>query len=85
MTVELRVDYIACDGRGICAEMLPELIATDDWGFPVVAGQTVPARLLGDARVAVRACPLLALRLEASGPGHHQARHRLRVLRSGRV
>lgn len=64
MTVRLGIDYIACDGRGICAEMLPELITADDWGFPVVSGEPVPARLLGDARLTVRACPLLALRLD---------------------
>ena len=65
----LRVDFIACDGRGVCAEALPELITLDDWGFPVVSDRDVPPRRLGDARAAVRACPLLALRLDA-GTGH---------------
>jgi ferredoxin len=57
----LRVDFIACDGRGLCAELLPELIALDDWGFPIVSDQPIPDRLLPDVRVAVQACPLLAL------------------------
>ena len=61
----LRVDFIACDGRRLCAEALPELISLDDWGFPVVSGQPVPPRLLADARATVRACPTLALRLDA--------------------
>jgi ferredoxin len=61
----LRVDFIACDGRGLCAEALPELISLDDWGFPIVSGRPVPPRLLADARAAVRACPKLALRLDA--------------------
>ena len=60
----LRVDPIACDGRGLCAEALPELITLDDWGFPITSGQPVPAWLLADARETVRACPKLALRLE---------------------
>ena len=60
----LRVDPIACDGRGLCAEVLPELITLDDWGFPVVSGQAVPPRRLADARAAVRLCPKLALRLD---------------------
>jgi ferredoxin len=60
----LRVDPIACDGRGLCAEGLPELITLDDWGFPIASGQPVPAWLLADARETVRACPKLALRLE---------------------
>ena len=60
----LRVDFIACDGRGLCAEALPGLITLDDWGFPIVRGRPVPPRLLADARETVRACPRLALRLE---------------------
>ena len=59
----LRVDPIACDGRGLCAEILPELITLDDWGFPVIQGD-VPGPLVTDAREAVRVCPKLALRLE---------------------
>ena len=62
--VALRVDAIACDGRGLCADMVPELITLDDWGFPIISREVVPARLLGDARIAVGACPKLALRLE---------------------
>ncbi len=58
----LRVDPIACDGRGLCAEMLPELITLDDWGFPVIRAGDVPPRLQADARATVRACPKLALR-----------------------
>jgi ferredoxin len=61
--MKLRVDMIACDGRGLCAEVLPELIAADDWGFPIIAGE-VPADLAVQAREAVRICPRLALRLE---------------------
>jgi len=68
VTARLRVDYITCGGRGICAELLPELISGDDWGFPIVTGESVPPRLLGDARVTARACPLLALRLEPHTP-----------------
>lgn len=62
----LRVDPIACDGRRLCAEVLPELITLDDWGFPVIEDVDVPAALLDEAAEAVRLCPLLALRLDAS-------------------
>jgi len=64
VSARLRVDFIACQGRGLCAEALPELITLDDWGFPIVSGQPVPPRLLPDTRETVCACPLLALRLE---------------------
>ena len=60
---ELVVDRIACDGFGMCAELLPELIELDDWGYPIVAAGGVPDHLLDHARRAVAVCPVLALRL----------------------
>ncbi len=63
MTASVAVDWIACDGRGLCAELLPERISTDEWGFPLVSGEPLSADLLPDARRAVAACPTLALRL----------------------
>ena len=62
--LRLRVDFIACDGRGVCAAALPGLISLDDWGFPVVRDEVVSGRRLADAQATVRACPKLALRLE---------------------
>ena len=52
-----------CSGHGLCAELLPELITLDEWGYPVVADQRVPARLARQARRAVTDCPALALLL----------------------
>jgi ferredoxin len=69
----LRVDFIACDGRGLCAEALPGLITLDDWGFPIVSGRPVPSQLLADARETVRACPKLALRLDTRAGGHDRS------------
>jgi ferredoxin len=63
-TIRLRVDPIACDGRGVCAEILPELISLDDWGFPIIRGGDVPPGLAGEAGETVRLCPKLALRLD---------------------
>ena len=59
----LVVDRIACAGHGACAELLPELIELDEWGYPIVAAGPVPPRLVGHARRAAAACPALALRL----------------------
>ena len=64
VTYRLRVDPIACDGHGLCAELLPERITLDDSGFPIVDGAEVDERLLAHARRAVELCPRLALRLE---------------------
>lgn len=62
---ELRVviDPIACDGRGICAELLPERIHLDDWGFPIVDAAPIGHDLQREARRAVAACPKLAVKL----------------------
>ena len=60
---ELVVDRVACDGFGMCAELLPELIELDDWGYPIVAAGGVPDVLVDHAKRAVAVCPVLALRL----------------------
>jgi ferredoxin len=61
--VEITVDRIRCDGRGLCAELLPELIRLDDWGYPIIAQGPVPEHLQQLAQKAVSACPVLALTL----------------------
>lgn len=61
--LRLEVDRIKCDGHGLCAEVLPELIGLDDWGYPILSDAAVPAGLERHARRAVVDCPVLALRL----------------------
>lgn len=63
--MHFEVDPIRCDGHGVCAELFPERISLDDWGYPVVDTAPVPQRCTADARRAVHACPALALRLVA--------------------
>lgn len=63
----LRVNPTLCTGFGYCAEIVPELISLDDWGYPVVDGTSVESGTLPHARRAVTACPRLALLLE-DGP-----------------
>jgi ferredoxin len=57
------VDRIKCDGRGLCAELVPELIRLDDWGYPILAPGSVPEHLLPLAQRAVEDCPVLAIAL----------------------
>jgi ferredoxin len=70
----LSVDWSACDGRGLCTDLLPELLEPDPWGFPrarpaavVATGPgavvAVPPHLLRPARRAVHLCPKIALQL----------------------
>jgi ferredoxin len=63
VTSRLRVNPIACDGHGLCAELFPERITLDDWGYPIVDERPVPRELEEHARRAVSACPTLALAL----------------------
>ena len=63
MSDSLRVDPIVCEGHGLCAELFPERIQLDDWGYPIIDGEPIPRALAGHARRAVAACPVLALRL----------------------
>jgi ferredoxin len=68
---KLIVNPIDCAGHGACAELLPELIALDEWGYPVIDPRPLPPGLERHARAAVSACPTLALRLV---PASEQAR-----------
>ncbi len=60
----LRVNPIACTGHGLCAELLPEIIELDPWGYPILASSAVPSRVVDHAKRAVVACPTLALLME---------------------
>jgi ferredoxin len=65
--LRLHIDWTSCDGRGLCTELLPELLARDEWGYPLVRegrrDPVVPPDLQALARRAVAQCPRLALRL----------------------
>jgi ferredoxin len=55
------VNPIACEGHGLCAELLPEMIRLDDWGYPIIDPSTVPPHLEAHLKRAIAACPTLAL------------------------
>jgi ferredoxin len=57
----LRVNPIACDAFGYCAEILPEMVTLDEWGFPIIGADPVPPALLDLAFKAVDDCPRRAL------------------------
>ena len=63
----LAVDPIRCTGHGLCAELLPEALQLDEWGFPLVSADVVPGHLLRRARQTAAACPTRALRLSDRG------------------
>ncbi|HKD31998.1 MAG TPA: ferredoxin [Gaiellaceae bacterium] len=64
MSRRIRVNPIACDGSGLCAELIPERIRLDDWGYPIVDPEPLTPELEKHAERAVEACPKMALLLE---------------------
>ncbi len=64
MSHRLRVNAIACEAHGMCAELLPERITLDEWGYPILDDGPLPPELVDHARRAAQACPTFALLLE---------------------
>ena len=64
MSSRLVVNPITCVGHGLCADLFPERITLDDWGYPIIDPTPIPPHLEDHARRAIAACPTLALRLE---------------------
>jgi ferredoxin len=68
--IRILVDPVACDAYGYCAELLPEAITLDEWGYPVVDGAPLPPELVGAARRAARDCPRRAITVRQRESGH---------------
>ena len=64
MSTSLRLNPIACEAHGMCAELLPERISLDEWGYPVIDGKPLSGEALRHAERAVKSCPTFALMLE---------------------
>jgi ferredoxin len=64
MADRLRVNPIACEAHGMCAELLPEAISLDEWGYPIIDGAPLPPKLVAHAKRAAQACPTFALLVE---------------------
>ncbi len=68
MSMRLVVNPITCVAHGLCAELFPERVTLDDWGYPIIDGKPIPPELEEHARRAVSACPTLALIAEREAP-----------------
>jgi ferredoxin len=62
--MKIHVNPITCKAHGLCAELFPEWIGLDEWGYPIINPETIPRELQAHARRAADACPTLALLLE---------------------
>jgi NADH:ubiquinone oxidoreductase subunit F (NADH-binding)/ferredoxin len=61
--LRLSLNWTRCQGHGLCAHIVPELVQLDEQGYPVMLDMPVPPWLGREARRAVEMCPALALRL----------------------
>jgi ferredoxin len=61
--LRITIDPVACAAYGYCAELLPEAISLDEWGYPIVDDRPVPAELMALAKRAARDCPKRAISL----------------------
>jgi ferredoxin len=61
--MRIAIDPVLCDAYGYCAELLPEVIVLDEWGYPIVDSRPLPKELAAVARRAVRDCPRRAITL----------------------
>jgi ferredoxin len=64
MSRQLRLNPIACEAHGMCAELLPERITLDEWGYPILDERPLTAELVSHAQRAAQACPTFALLVE---------------------
>lgn len=69
-SVRILVDPVACDAYGYCAELLPESISRDEWGYPMVDGRPLPEELVAVAKRAARDCPRRAITLRQRKNSH---------------
>lgn len=74
MERRLRVDWIKCDGYGLCGDYAPDLIDLDDWRYPILRHVPISGALLHDAQRAVDCCPMKALTLEKVETGKAPSR-----------
>jgi ferredoxin len=74
VSVTIEIDPIRCDAHGLCAELLPERITLDDWGYPLVDGAPLDPAHEELARRAASACPTLAIKLRAASSDRRSGR-----------
>lgn len=74
MSRTLRVNPITCDGSGLCAELFPERVSLDEWGYPIIDPRPITPELEDHAARAVEACPTMALLLAMGRPAHSGGR-----------
>jgi len=80
--VTLGIDRIKCDGHGVCADLVPELIELDDWGYPIIRGGAIRSPFSHMRVAPYRAAPRsrFAFRLWPHAADGHGRAHARRLL-----
>ena len=68
--LRILIDPVACDAYGYCAELLPEAISLDEWGYPDRRRQAVAAGAGRDGPAGARDCPRRAITLRERKTAH---------------
>lgn len=72
--LRITIDPVACEAYGYCAEILPEAITLDEWGYPIVDDHPLPAGLVELAKRSARDCPKRAITLRRQRRSSSRAR-----------
>ncbi len=61
--MKIELDVPRCEGHGLCEEAAPALMHLDDEGMLILDATEVEGSDLDAAKMAVRVCPVAALKL----------------------
>jgi len=64
MAVRLRVDWIKCDGYGLCGDLVPDLIQLDEWRYPILPADAVDDSRVHELQRAIDCCPMRAITID---------------------
>ena len=64
--MRITINPAICDGFGYCAEMLPEVLSLDEWGFPIIGEGEIPEQLWAPPSRRCSSVRGRALRLQAT-------------------
>lgn len=66
--MRLDVKATVCQAYGLCKDEADDLIELDEWGYPIVVDRDLDEDTeIEEARAAIDACPIKALRLLGEG------------------
>jgi ferredoxin len=69
----LRVDWIRCEGYGLCGDYAPDAIELDEWRYPILRPGPIDPAAMNEVQRAIDCCPMKALTLEQTTGDPHPA------------